>query len=219
MRESDLRLRAFFKIGEPNADFDIGGWAAEPTEARLRNRVWIPLALSVLCAFFVSRDLDRISSFDSSFSQGKSAETTFESNEQTRAQSMQSTAANTTIAAGRHELDLVGELERTHRRAFEFDDGLEDNLDTAAEDEILRVLRAAIEKQREFRPLFISSGIVDAVASGQRVRVIFEIGPDASTQTVVPLLEGSDGRALFDALRVFPLLGRGAAAVGPLSLL
>lgn len=65
----------------------------------MRNRVWIPLDLSVLCSFFVSRDLDRISSFDSSFSQGKSAETTFESNEQTRAQSMQSTADHDVVAS------------------------------------------------------------------------------------------------------------------------
>lgn len=65
----------------------------------MRNKVWIPLALSVLCSFFVSRDLDRISSFDSSSSQGKSAETTFESNEQTRGQSMQSTADDDVVAS------------------------------------------------------------------------------------------------------------------------
>ena len=94
-----------------------------------------------------------------------------------------------------------------------------DNLDLASEREIRRVLHQAIEEEREHRALYISPGILDAIASGERVRVIFELGIDPTEAAAMLLLAGHQGIAAFDSLRVFPLFDRGAAAVGPEALL
>jgi subtilisin family serine protease len=92
-------------------------------------------------------------------------------------------------------------------------------LDLASPREIRRTLDEAIENQQRTRPLFVSPGIVEAVASQKRVRVIFETDPRLTKDAALVLLGGPSGLARFDSLRVFPLLDRGAAAVGPQALL
>lgn len=92
-----------------------------------------------------------------------------------------------------------------------------DALDFASEQEIRRVLHAAIERRRE--SLFVSHGIVERVANDRRVRVIFETAPHPSPIDVATLLAGELGSARFDSLRIFPLFDRGAAEVGPEALL
>jgi subtilisin family serine protease len=94
-----------------------------------------------------------------------------------------------------------------------------ENLDLATESEIRRILQAAIESEQQNRALYVSPGIVDAVASGQALRVIFDLGPDWTEAEIVSLLAGRPASARFDSLRVFPMLDRGVAAVGPLALL
>ncbi len=93
------------------------------------------------------------------------------------------------------------------------------NLDLASAREIRETLRQAIENEQQNRSLFVSPGIIDAVARQQRVRVIFEIEARSIEEAAIALLAGSSGRAEFDSLRIFPLLDRGAAAVGPQALL
>jgi hypothetical protein len=95
----------------------------------------------------------------------------------------------------------------------------EQDLDVASEGDIRRTLRQAIADAQQSRSLFVAPGIVDAVATEKRVRVIFEIDPGSIEQATIALLEGASGRAQFDSLRVFPLFDRGAAAVGPQALL
>ena len=95
----------------------------------------------------------------------------------------------------------------------------EQDLDLASEDEIRRTLKKAIENAQQSRSLFVAPGIVDTVATQNRVRVIFETDPGLIKQAAISLLGGASGRAQFDSLRVFPLFDRGAAAVGPQALL
>ena len=95
----------------------------------------------------------------------------------------------------------------------------EQNLDLASARDIRRTLRKAIENEQQSRALFVSPGIVDSVASQQRVRVIFETDTGLIEKAAISLLAGISGRAEFDSLRVFPLLDLGAAAVGPQALL
>lgn len=94
-----------------------------------------------------------------------------------------------------------------------------ENLDLADARRIRRVLVEAIERERRVRPLFVSAGIVDAVATDGRVRVIFETPSGLSEAAARSLLAGDDRRAEFESLRIYPLLGRGAAEVGPQALL
>jgi len=93
------------------------------------------------------------------------------------------------------------------------------DLDLASPATIRQTLNRAIEQARQHRPLFISPGIVDAAASDERVRVIFETGPGWIEESVIAMLAGDSGSAGFDSLRVFPRFDRGAAAVGPQALL
>ena len=93
------------------------------------------------------------------------------------------------------------------------------NLDLATEREIFETLSEAAAQQQQSRDLFVSPGIFRAAASGDLVRVIFEIGSLATEAQAEPLLKGPRGDAIFDSLRVFPLLGRAAAGVGPTALL
>lgn len=95
----------------------------------------------------------------------------------------------------------------------------EENLDLASAEEVRRRLEKAILDAQKTRSLFISPGIVDAVASKKRVRVIFETGTRWSEEAASELLAGASGRAAFDSLRMFPLLDRGAAEVGAQALL
>ena len=95
----------------------------------------------------------------------------------------------------------------------------EENLDLASAEEVRRRLEKAILDAQKTRSLFISPGIVDAVATEKRVRVIFETGTRWSEEAASELLAGASGRAAFDSLRMFPLLDRGAAEVGAQALL
>jgi hypothetical protein len=94
-----------------------------------------------------------------------------------------------------------------------------DNLDFATEREIPETISQAIDQQQHSRALFVSPGIIDAVASQGRVRVIFELGSLSIEAQARPLLEGPRGDTAFGSLRVFPLLERAAAEVGPMALL
>ena len=95
----------------------------------------------------------------------------------------------------------------------------EKNLDRASAETVRRTLNKAIADEQRFRPLFVSPGIVDAVASQKRVRVIFETDPGLIEEAAIGLLAGTSGNAEFDSLRIFPLLDRGAAEVGAQALL
>ena len=95
----------------------------------------------------------------------------------------------------------------------------EENLDLASARDIRRTLWKAIQHEQQNRSLFVSPGIVDAVAIQGRVRVIFETDPGWIEAETIALLAGRSETAQFDSLRVYPLLDLGAAAVGPQALL
>lgn len=92
-------------------------------------------------------------------------------------------------------------------------------LDQASSDDIRRTLERAIASQQRRRSLFVAPGIVEGVATAGRVRIIFETAPGPTQTATAALLAGGGTESGFEALRVFPLLNRGAASVGPEALL
>jgi subtilisin family serine protease len=92
------------------------------------------------------------------------------------------------------------------------------DLDLATTSQIVDTLEAALEQQRETRPLFVSDGVIGTVADRRRVRVIFETAAGSPTRGVAAMLAGRTGTARFEGLRVFSGFDRGVATVGPQAL-
>lgn len=102
--------------------------------------------------------------------------------------------------------------------------GTADSLDAATEAEVRTVLAHAIERRRRRGPLFVAPGVIDQVARERRVRIVFDIdsqptGSGLDEARLATLLSGSDERAGWEDLRLFPLLGHAAARTGPQALL
>ncbi len=191
----------------------------------LRVKAWIPLTLVVVGSLFVIRNTGV---HESIFSQSIPARLSnasgtkhpdlyapLKSSAAAVSPSMPATAAIASSAQ-----DIAQPIEATD---LLHDDstsasGRSDNLDLARESEIRRVLERAIEEEQHTRALYVSPGIVDAIASDQSLRVIFDLGDDWTEAETATLLAGREGAARFDSLRLFPLLDRGVAEVGPLAL-
>ena len=92
-------------------------------------------------------------------------------------------------------------------------------LDSADAEEIRAVLTRAIDDARRTRPLAIPPKVIEIAAAEGSVRVIFATDSNADTRGLAQILD-SRGRADSVAdLRVFPLLGHGAARLSPGALL
>ena len=185
----------------------------------MRRKAWIPLTLlAVGSTFLLSRSLDpSVAPFASAASTPSPALPLHMTSPREA-----SPAPSTSIAAA----EVEATKQRSSRDPLELLDGiLEDgsripsNLDVASGPEIRRILLAAIEREQRYRPLYISPGIVSRLASGQPVRVIFELGRGWTKVEAASLLAGAGASASFDSLRIFPLLDRGVASVGPSALL
>lgn len=92
-------------------------------------------------------------------------------------------------------------------------------LDTAAPETIRAVLTRAIEDARRVRPLAVSPEIVEAAAREGSVRVVFEAPANVDAAGLAHTLDSGGRTASVDDLRVFPLLGHGAARLSPGALL
>jgi subtilisin family serine protease len=93
------------------------------------------------------------------------------------------------------------------------------SLDTAAPDTIRAVLSRAIEDARRVRPLAVSPEIVEAAALEGSVRVVFEASANVDAAGLARTLDSGGRTPSVDDLRVFPLLGQGAARLSPGALL
>ena len=92
-------------------------------------------------------------------------------------------------------------------------------LDSADAENIRAVLTRAIDDARRTRPLAIPPEVIEIAAAEGSVRVIFATDANADTGDLAQILD-SRGRADSVAdLRVFPLLGHGAARLSPGALL
>ena len=174
----------------------------------MRKKAWTALILVCLSSLFVSRGLLTVPTVPESATGALG----FRPPSETPTHDDSSLVENRPAAQGR-EFTAQQLRHSTHPIRSE------QNLDLASARDIRRTLRKAIENEQQGRALYVSPGIVDAVASQQRVRVIFETDTGLIEKAAISLLAGISGRAEFDSLRVFPLLDLGAAAVGPQSLL
>ncbi|MEZ4332716.1 MAG: S8 family serine peptidase [Myxococcota bacterium] len=92
-------------------------------------------------------------------------------------------------------------------------------LDDAPPATVRAVLQAALAEARQRRPLALAATIIDEAAAAGEVRVIFEIDREADPAGWAGTLD-SGGRAhSVEDLRLFPLLGSGAALLSPGALL
>ncbi len=92
-------------------------------------------------------------------------------------------------------------------------------LDSADPEVVREALERAIDAARLERPLAVAPAIVDAVARDREVRVIFETTSIADPADLAHRLESGGRPDSVDDLRVFPLLGHGAARLSPGALL
>ncbi len=92
-------------------------------------------------------------------------------------------------------------------------------LDTAEPEVVRAVLSRAIEEAGRERPLAIAPAIVEAVARDGEVRVVFAASSNADPANLARALESGGRPASVEDLRVFPLLGHGAARLSPGALL
>lgn len=92
-------------------------------------------------------------------------------------------------------------------------------LDTAPPELVHAVLMRAIEEARGVRPLVVAPGIVEQAAREGRVRVVFETPAGSDPNDLAQRLETGGRSPSVDDLRVFPLLGHGAALLSPGALL
>ncbi|MHA7837539.1 MAG: S8 family peptidase [bacterium] len=90
------------------------------------------------------------------------------------------------------------------------------------------VLEQTLVDARSVRSLYVTPGLIDRVSRDGSAWIVFDTAPDvsdeaAATQQIVDVLSGTtDGGSAVDAvwgeLRVFPVLARAAARVGPEAL-
>ncbi len=92
------------------------------------------------------------------------------------------------------------------------------SLDSARPERIRATLARAIEEARRSRRLEVAPEIIEAAARNGRVRVIFETAPGADASGLAATLDSGGGAASVEDLRVFPLLGHGAAQLSPAAL-
>ena len=174
----------------------------------MRKKAWIPLILLGLGSLFVSQGLRTLPIVPEPASP------------ETAARPPHASLDVSPLAEDQPPLESSAAIAQQNPRNAERTPTLQErNLDQASTREIRQALEEAIRNQQRTRSLFVSPGIVEAVASQKRVRVVFETDPRLAKDAAVALLAGSSGRARFDSLRLFPLLDRGAAVVGPQALL
>ena len=92
-------------------------------------------------------------------------------------------------------------------------------LDTAEPEIVRAVLARAIEEARRERPLAVSPGILETITGGGEVRGVFETSANAYPASLARALASGGRPFSVDDLRVFPLLGHGAARLSPGALL
>lgn len=92
-------------------------------------------------------------------------------------------------------------------------------LDAARADEIRAVLGLAIEEARRTRPLSVPPEVVEIAAREGSVRVIFATASNADADGLASQLDSRGRSASVTDLRVFPMLGHGAARLSPGALL
>lgn len=92
-------------------------------------------------------------------------------------------------------------------------------LDHAPPDEIRTVLAEAVEQARTRRPLTIPSEILAIAAEEGSVRVVFEAAAEDDVASLAQTLDSGGRASSVEDLRVFPLLGHGAAKLSPGALL
>lgn len=92
-------------------------------------------------------------------------------------------------------------------------------LDTAEPEIVRAVLVRAIEEARRERPLAVSPGILEAITGEGEVRVVFETASSTDPANLARTLDSGGRPVSVDDLRVFPLLGHGAARLSPGALL
>ena len=96
------------------------------------------------------------------------------------------------------------------------------DLDDAPEAVIRHTLTRAVGREQRNRPLFVSMGVIEQVASERGVRVIFDTRAADALDGLGELLSGGSSPTLeasWEGLRLFPLLEHAAAFVGPQALL
>jgi len=182
----------------------------------LRKKAWIPLILLGLGSLFVGQGLRTLPIVPEPASEAFEASPSHE----TSARSPHTSLDVSPLADRQPHLEGIAPIgEQNPPNADRAPTLQERNLDRASSREIRQALEEAIRNQQRTRSLFVSPGIVEAVANQKRVRIIFETDPRLAKDAAIALLGGSSGRAQFDSLRLFPLLDRGAAVVGPQALL
>jgi len=92
-------------------------------------------------------------------------------------------------------------------------------LDRERPEVIRSVLAQAIDDARRARPLSIPTAVVDAAAEQGGVRVIFDARSQHDAATLERTLDSRGSPASVEDLRLFPLLGHGAAKLSPGALL
>ncbi|MFO0688871.1 MAG: S8 family serine peptidase [Myxococcota bacterium] len=92
-------------------------------------------------------------------------------------------------------------------------------LDRAGPEVIRAELARVIEETRARRALQIAPEILARVADDGSVRVVFDARPGADPGDLAEVLDSGSGAASVEDLRVFPLLGHGAAKLSPGALL
>jgi len=102
------------------------------------------------------------------------------------------------------------------------------HLDDESEAIRLEMLEEAVRLVRSSRSLYLTPGVLEKVASTGRVRVVFDSVPGVQDEKtaydqIAAILSGATQNgdvadAEWDRLRVFPILGRAAARVGPEAL-
>jgi len=93
------------------------------------------------------------------------------------------------------------------------------HLDTDSPARIRATLSRAVEDARRQRPLQFAAEILESAARDGSVRVIFETGPGADASRLAQILDSGGRASSVEDLRVFPLLGHGAAELSPGALL
>ena len=94
-------------------------------------------------------------------------------------------------------------------------DGRTQRLADLAPDALLAVLEAEVERARAERGLRVDPAILASMRETGRARVVFDLGEATRDDALAARLMGPTDRRDVEALRVFPLIGHGAARVGP----
>jgi hypothetical protein len=174
----------------------------------LRKKVWIPLILIGMGSLLVSRGLLPISIVPTTTTDAVQ-----------RRQSNEGQPAGVAISLDDLSSPARAQPEPSPPWSESAVIHVPGNLDNTSTAEMRQRLENAIEKAQQSRSLFVSPGLLDAITTRQRVRIIFETDPGLIGEAATALLAGTTGEAEFDSLRVFPLFDRGAAAVGPQALM